>query len=55
MAEEMATVKAGEPAHPVYSCVTTLGKYCSTECDAMEKAPEIDCVGRHAGYKGKTS
>jgi hypothetical protein len=33
----MATAKAEKCAHPVCSCVTTSGKYCSTQCEAMER------------------
>jgi hypothetical protein len=32
----------------------TSGKYCSSECGAMEMKPEIDCSYEHAGCKGKT-
>jgi len=28
-------------------------KYCSTECQAMEKTPDINCLCHHAGCKGK--
>jgi hypothetical protein len=51
----MATAKTEKCAHPVCSCVTTLGKYCSTQCEAMEKTPDIDCSCGHAGCNGKTS
>jgi hypothetical protein len=40
-------------AHPVCSCKITSGKYCSTQCEAMEKTPDIDCKCGHAGCKGK--
>ena len=39
----MATAKAAKCAHPICSCVTTSGKYCSTQCEAMEKTPDIEC------------
>ena len=52
--KEMTTAKAGKCAHPVCSCVTALGKYCSTECEAMEKMLDIHCARRHAGCKGRT-
>ncbi len=41
--------------HPICSCTVTKGKYCSTECEAMEKTPDIDCLCEHPGCKGKTS
>jgi hypothetical protein len=41
-------------AHPVCSCNVTSGKYCSTECEAMEKTPDIACKCPHAGCKGHT-
>jgi metallothionein len=53
--KEMAATKSEKCAHPVCSCVTTSGKYCSTECAAMEKTPDIDCACGHAGCKGRTS
>lgn len=42
-------------AHPVCSCPATMGKYCSIECETMEKMPDIDCSCAHPGCKGKTS
>ena len=51
----MTTVKAEKCAHPICSCKVTEGKYCSTDCAAMEKTPDLDCLCRHAGCKGKTS
>ena len=39
---------------PVCSCSVTSGKYCSTECEAMEKTPDISCKCPHAGCKGHT-
>jgi hypothetical protein len=42
-------------AHPICSCTTTSGKYCSTQCEAMEKTPDIDCTCGHPVCKGKTS
>jgi hypothetical protein len=35
--------------------MTTSDKYCSTQCEAVKKAPDIDCTCGHAGCKGKTS
>jgi len=51
----MSSPKAEKCAHPVCSCTTTSGKYCSTQCEAMEKTPDIDCSCGHTGCKGKTS
>jgi metallothionein len=45
----MATNKC---AHPNCSCQTA-DKYCSAQCEAMEKTPDIDCKCGHAGCKGK--
>jgi hypothetical protein len=42
-------------AHPICTCETTAGKYCSTACEAMEKTPDIDCHCEHKNCKGKTS
>jgi hypothetical protein len=39
----MASAKAEKCAHLVCSCVTTSDKYRSNQCEAMEKAPGIDC------------
>ena len=48
----MASAKAEKCAHPVCSCLTTSGKYCSTECEAMKKTPDIDCSCVHIGCQG---
>ena len=50
----METEKTHKCAHPVCSCTTT-AKYCSVECEAMEKTPDIDCHCEHPACKGKTS
>jgi hypothetical protein len=50
----MDPTKTEKYAHPLCSCVTTSGKYCSAECQATEKTPEIACACPHAGCKGKT-
>ena len=42
-------------AHPVCSCDVTSGKDCSTECEAMEKTPDIACKCPQAGCKGHTA
>ena len=44
----MAAAKGEKCAHPVCSCTTTSGKYCSTQCEAMEKTPDIECLCGHA-------
>lgn len=41
-------------AHPICSCITKLEKYCSAQCEAMEKTPDIDCMCEHEGCKGQT-
>lgn len=51
----MTNEQVNKCAHSVYTCEATSGKYCSTECAAMEKTPDIDCACSHAGCKGKTS
>jgi hypothetical protein len=51
----MTSETAKKCAHPVCSCMTTSGKYCSAQCEAMEKMPDIDCTCGHAVCKGKTS
>jgi hypothetical protein len=40
--------------HPPCSCKASDGsKYCSVECEAMEKTPDLECLCPHAGCKGK--
>jgi osmotically-inducible protein OsmY len=48
----MASARAEKCAHPVCSCLTTSGRYCSTDCEAMEKTPDIDCSCGHTGCQG---
>ena len=48
----MTATKAEKCAHPVCSCLTTSGKYCSVECEAMEKTPDIDCSCGHRTCTG---
>jgi metallothionein len=50
----MTPAKPAKCAHPVCSCMTAGGKYCSTECQAREKTPGIDCHCGHPGCKGNT-
>ncbi len=50
----MPIAKATKCAHPVCSCQTTSGAYCSIECETMEMTPDIDCHCGHVGCKGET-
>jgi hypothetical protein len=45
----MATHKC---AHPNCSCTVEGKKYCSAQCEAMEKTPDIACKCQHPGCKG---
>ena len=49
----MAASEGKKCAHPVCSCKVTSGKYCSAQCEAMEKIPDIDCKCGHPGCKRK--
>ena len=49
----MATAIATKCSQPVCSCVTMSGKYCSTECAAMEKTPDIDYSCGHSQLQGQ--
>jgi len=51
----MTTTKAEKCAHPICSCLTTSGKFCSTQCETMEEKPTIDCSCGHGDCKGRTS
>jgi len=51
----MTNMKAEKCAHPVCSCLTTSGKYCSLQCEAMVSKPDIDCSCGHNGCDGRTS
>jgi hypothetical protein len=51
----MAAENATKCAHPVCSCLTTTGKYCSDQWEAMENTPDIDCTCTHPACKGKTT
>jgi hypothetical protein len=51
----MADTKGTKCAHPVCTCTVSSGKYCSTQCEAMEKTPDIDCKCGHAVCQGETS
>ncbi len=50
----MTPTKAEKCAHPICSCMTTSGGYCSIECEAMEKMPDIACHCGHAVCIGDT-
>lgn len=50
----MTPTNSQKCAHPVCSCLTTSGKYCSIECETMAKMPDIDCSCGHPGCKGET-
>jgi len=52
---EMTTMKGEKCAHPVCSCPAVSGKYCSVQCEAMVKKPDIDCSCGHQGCDGRTS
>ena len=47
----MANEKPEKCAHPVCSCLTTSGKYCSIECESMAKTPDSDCLCAHTECK----
>jgi hypothetical protein len=48
----MATETAKKCAHPPCTCSTS-DKYCSPQCEAMEKTPDIDCRCGHASCRGR--
>jgi hypothetical protein len=48
--------KSKKCEHPPCTCMATEGsKYCSAECAAMEKTPDIECLCPHPGCKGKVA
>jgi metallothionein len=49
----MATETVKKCGHPNCSCAAPAGKYCSVQCETMEKMPDIECKCGHAGCKGK--
>src|SRR5215469_358153 len=52
----MTTNKANKCAHPNCSRATEPGKrYCSPQCEAMEKTPDLDCKCGHPGCFGRVS
>ena len=48
----MANTEGKKCAHPICSCTVTSGKYCSTQCETIEKTPDIDCKCGHVGLQG---
>jgi metallothionein len=52
--EEGCMADGKKCAHPICSCTVTAGKYCSAQCEAMEKTPDIDCKCGHPACKGRT-
>ena len=50
----MADTKGHKCAHPVCTCLITSGKYCSAQCEAVEKRSDIECACNHAVCKGRT-
>jgi hypothetical protein len=48
----IAAKESKKYAHPVCSCTVTAGKYCSVECEAMEKTPDLACECGRAGCRG---
>jgi len=50
----MTTENKKKCAHPPCTCpVLADSTYCSAQCAAMEKSPEIDCRCTHGACKGK--
>ena len=49
----MAADESKKWAHPPCTCTTKSGKYCSPQCEAMEKTPDIDCRCGHASCGGR--
>ena len=42
-------------AHPSCSCPAAAdSKFCSVECEAVAKTPDVDCRCPHPGCRGKT-
>ena len=52
--EPMAANETKKCAHPVCTCQVTSEKYCSAQCEAMEKIPDVDCKCPHSVCKGRT-
>ncbi len=52
--EPMAANETKKCAHPVCTCQVTSEKYCSAQCEAMEKIPDVDCKCPHSVCEGRT-
>jgi hypothetical protein len=52
--EEIMNADNAKCAHPNCSCPTDDGKYCSVECEAMAKTPDIACTCGHGECAGNT-
>jgi hypothetical protein len=50
---KMASKNPKKCAHPNCSCTAMAGKYCSVQCETMEKMPDIECKCGHPVCKGK--
>jgi hypothetical protein len=49
----METEKVKKCAHPNCSCAAASGKYCSVQCETMEKMPDIERNCGHTLCQGK--
>jgi hypothetical protein len=46
--------KSKKCEHPPCTCMASEGsKYCSAECAAMEKTPDLECLCPHPNCQGK--
>jgi hypothetical protein len=52
---KMPAATAEKCAHPVCTCMASLGRYCSAQCAAMEETPDLDCSCGHPICKGDKS
>jgi hypothetical protein len=50
----MANAKAEKCANTACGCMTTSGKHCSPQCEALDMKPDIACSCGHPGCKGNT-
>jgi hypothetical protein len=50
----MTLAKTEKCAHPICSCMTTSGGYCSVECETMATMPDIACHCEHPACTGDT-
>lgn len=50
----METNEMKKCAHPPCTCRVSSGnEYCSAQCAAVEKSPDMDCRCTHQGCNGK--